>query len=158
MRRGDIDQSSFAFRTVKDRWGVGKTDAGDEVDERWLLEAQLFDVSPVTYPAYPQTSSDVRSLLTAAGIDDATVRAIDRARRGLPVTQPERSRVLAAIEHLRAMLPPDEPVGSDHSPVVAEPVVSDHSPVPTVPTPIDAARAARLRARLNAAERMTKGT
>ena len=60
MRRGDIDQSSFTFRTVKDRWGVGKTDDGNEIDERWLLEAQLFDVSPVTYPAYEGTSVGLR--------------------------------------------------------------------------------------------------
>lgn len=157
MRRGDIDQSSFAFRTVKDRWGVGKTDDGNEIDERWLLEAQLFDVSPVTYPAYPQTSSDVRSLLAGAGIDDPTIRTIERARRGLPLTGDDHARVRAVIERLSTWLPAAAPIAPDHAPAAPiEPVASDHSPVVDL-TPIDPHRAARLRARLVAVERLAKG-
>jgi len=57
MERGDINQMSFGFKTIKDKW--------DESDPkeitRELLEVELFDVSPVTYPAYPQTSAQVRS-------------------------------------------------------------------------------------------------
>lgn len=56
IKRGDINQMSFGFRTIKDTWEkVGNN------TERTLQEAQLFDVSPVTYPAYPQTSAAVRS-------------------------------------------------------------------------------------------------
>ena len=54
--RGDIDQMSFGFATVKDRWGKK---AGQQLRE--LLEARLFDVSPVTFAAYPQTTVDVRA-------------------------------------------------------------------------------------------------
>ncbi len=56
IRRGDVDQMSFGFQTVQDRW---KTENGQTVRE--LLEVELFDVSPVTFPAYPQTSVTVRS-------------------------------------------------------------------------------------------------
>lgn len=56
IKRGDIDQASFGFRTIKDAW---RTEDGAQV--RDLLEAQLFDVSVVTMPAYPQTSVAVRS-------------------------------------------------------------------------------------------------
>lgn len=56
MRRGDIDQMSFGFLTVRDRW----EQIGGQVI-RTLLEVELFDVSPVTYPAYPTTSAAVRS-------------------------------------------------------------------------------------------------
>lgn len=56
MRRGDIDQMSFGFRTIRDRW----EQIGGQVI-RTLLEVELFDVSPVTYPAYPTTSAAVRS-------------------------------------------------------------------------------------------------
>lgn len=56
MRRGDIDQMSFGFETVRDEWHI----AGDVIT-RTLLEVRLFDVSVVTYPAYPQTSAQVRS-------------------------------------------------------------------------------------------------
>jgi HK97 family phage prohead protease len=60
MKRGDINQMSFGFRTVNDKW--------QKIDGEWvrtLLEAELFDVSPVTYPAYPQTDVAARSLETA---------------------------------------------------------------------------------------------
>lgn len=148
MRRGDIDQSSFAFRTVKDRWGVGKTDAGDEVDERWLLEAQLFDVSPVTYPAYPQTSSDVRSLLTGAGLDERLMLVIDRARRGLPTRDGDLPIITTVIDRLTALLP-TAPAPTGHAaPASAEPAPAGHSAERRVPIQIDADRAARLRARL----------
>lgn len=57
IRRGDIDQMSFGFRTIKDEW--------DQADPnnvtRTLVEVELFDVSPVTYPAYPQTDVGIRS-------------------------------------------------------------------------------------------------
>lgn len=57
MKRGDVDQSSFAF-TVKDsRW-----DEEDGLDVRTILEVDyLYDVSPVTYPAYEDTEAAVRS-------------------------------------------------------------------------------------------------
>jgi HK97 family phage prohead protease len=58
ISRGDISQMSFGFRVPKngDKWTEenGKT-------MRELLEVELFDVSPVTFPAYPQTSVGVRS-------------------------------------------------------------------------------------------------
>jgi hypothetical protein len=56
IRRGDVDQMSFGFFAVQDRWS---TENGQTVRE--LLEVELFDVSPVTFPAYPQTSVGVRS-------------------------------------------------------------------------------------------------
>lgn len=57
MNRGDITQMSFGFYTVADKWA--------KLDGQWvrtLLEVELFDVSPVTYPAYTQTDVAVRSL------------------------------------------------------------------------------------------------
>jgi HK97 family phage prohead protease len=57
MKRGDIDQASFGFEAVKDEW-----DHNSEPIERELVEVRLFDVSVVTYPAYPQTSVSARSL------------------------------------------------------------------------------------------------
>jgi len=53
ISRGDISQASFAFVPVQERW----TDRGkDEPLLREILEVKLYDVSPVTYPAYEQTS------------------------------------------------------------------------------------------------------
>ncbi len=55
--RGDIDQMSFGFQKISDRW------EGDYPNEvRTLMEVRLFDVSPVTFPAYPDTEVGLRSL------------------------------------------------------------------------------------------------
>lgn len=56
MDRGDVDQMSFAFDAVRDRW-----DRDDGGPVRHLLEARLHDVSVVTFPAYPQTSAEARA-------------------------------------------------------------------------------------------------
>lgn len=58
IERGDVDQMSFGFRTIKDRW---HKDENDQVI-RELVEVQLFEVSPVAMPAYPQTDAAVRSI------------------------------------------------------------------------------------------------
>lgn len=63
IQRGDINQMSFAFRTVKDSWQRPDPANGRPLAERELLEVKLYDVSPVTYPAYPQTSVAVRELV-----------------------------------------------------------------------------------------------
>lgn len=62
MRRGDVDQMSFSF-TVRDD-GDSWERRADGVMVRTLLPggaAGLYDISPVTYPAYPQASAAVRS-------------------------------------------------------------------------------------------------
>jgi hypothetical protein len=56
VRRADISQTSFGFRTVTDAWNV---EEGEEI--RTLKEVDLKDVSPVAMPAYPTTKIDVRS-------------------------------------------------------------------------------------------------
>ncbi len=58
MQRGDITQMSFGFQTKEQRIG-GTVD--DPV--RTILRADLFDVSVVTFPAYPQTDAQVRALI-----------------------------------------------------------------------------------------------
>lgn len=58
LRRGDVDQMSFGFRTLADKWE--RNADGQEV--RTLLEVDLFDVSVVTFPAYQETDVAVRSL------------------------------------------------------------------------------------------------
>ena len=52
--RGDITQSSFSFETIEDDW---HTNDGEE--ERILIRVKLWDVSPVTFPANPATTSEV---------------------------------------------------------------------------------------------------
>jgi HK97 family phage prohead protease len=49
IERGDVSQMSFSFRTIQDRWTAGAPVL------RELLDVDLFDVSPVVFPAYPAT-------------------------------------------------------------------------------------------------------
>ena len=61
VERGDVDQMSFAFRVIRQKWNEGRT-------ERTLTELSLADgdVSVVTYPAYPTTSVEARAHLQEA--------------------------------------------------------------------------------------------
>lgn len=62
IERGDIKEQSFGFMIARDAW--------DNIDERksktptrTIVEvSRIFDVSPVTFPAYPDTKVAVRSL------------------------------------------------------------------------------------------------
>jgi HK97 family phage prohead protease len=57
IERGDVTQMSFAFVATDERWDL-------DANEQWvrtILRAKLYDVSPVTYPAYLDTSIGVRS-------------------------------------------------------------------------------------------------
>jgi len=60
MRRGDVNQMSFGFIVNKAEYDYDK-------DERVLTDVTLFDVSVVTFPAYPTTSAQVRSLFQNKG-------------------------------------------------------------------------------------------
>lgn len=60
MQRGDVDQSSFGFRVLEDKW----VEENNVVVRTIKKVARLFDVSPVTYPAYPDTAVALRSLET----------------------------------------------------------------------------------------------
>jgi len=76
--RGDITGMSFAFRCIIDEWD--KTDP--KVSLRTLKEVQLFDVSPVTYPAYKQTKVSARAMqeivdVAVADIADAEQKALE---------------------------------------------------------------------------------
>ena len=72
IQRGDMDQMSFAFRVIRQKWNEGRT-------ERLLTELSLADgdVSVVTYPAYPTTSVEAREHLK---------RAIQAIKEGREVT------------------------------------------------------------------------
>lgn len=57
MKRGDLDKMSFAFRPTKQEW-----DDSEEMPLRMIQEAELYDVSIVTTPAYDGTEIGLRSL------------------------------------------------------------------------------------------------
>ena len=72
IQRGDVDQMSFAFRVIRQKWNADRT-------ERTLTEVSLADgdVSVVTYPAYPTTTVEAR---------EALVNAIQAVKEGREVS------------------------------------------------------------------------
>jgi len=56
MKRGDLDKMSFAFIPTRQSW-----DDKSKTPKRMIEEAQLFDVSIVTTPAYDGTEIGLRS-------------------------------------------------------------------------------------------------
>jgi len=58
LGRGDISQSSFSFSVKKDTWGE---DENGDIVRTINKVARLFDVSPVTFPAYPDADVAKRS-------------------------------------------------------------------------------------------------
>lgn len=77
VNRGDVSGSSFAFRCTKDEWD--KSDPKCAL--RTLKEVKLFDVSPVTYPAYPQTKVSARALDERLTVIDGCNEAVPRGSR-----------------------------------------------------------------------------
>jgi HK97 family phage prohead protease len=61
VKRGDVDQMSFAFRVIRQKWN-------DDRSRRVLTEVSLADgdVSVVTYPAYPTTTVEAREHIKEA--------------------------------------------------------------------------------------------
>jgi HK97 family phage prohead protease len=71
MERGDITGSSFGFRMIEDSW----SETEDGFPQRTLLSVALRDVSPVTYPAYPDSEAALRHLAESRSLDFNLVKA-----------------------------------------------------------------------------------
>jgi HK97 family phage prohead protease len=110
MKRGDVDQMSFGFIVLTEDW---KLIDGDEV--RQLIKVQLFDVSPVTYPAYTESSVSVRSAGQEPDVElDQLARVVARHRRGLELKDTDQEVIRSSIEVLNKLLPAtQEPVTPD---------------------------------------------
>lgn len=97
IKRGDVNQMSFAFIVAR---GGSIWEEQDGKLIRTITKIKtLYDVSPVTYPAYPDTDASVRSLLDI----------ITRAERGQPLEPGEREIIRASIERLRTLAGEEPP-------------------------------------------------
>lgn len=76
-KRGDVYQSSFAFRTIADSWS--QTEQGYPL--RSLDALGLVDVAPVDDPAYLDTSAGLRSFAESRGLGFDEVRSAAEANR-----------------------------------------------------------------------------
>lgn len=93
IRRGDVDQMSFGFETVRDFW---EGEEGQQI--RTLVEVKLYEVSPVTFPAYPQT--------------EVSLRALEEQLGRLRTADPEQARAL--IARLSTQFAPAAPPDDGH--------------------------------------------
>jgi uncharacterized protein len=76
VKRGDVDGSSFMFAVAPG--GDTFERSADGIVRRVSKIGALLDVGPVIYPAYPQTTAQVRSLvqeMTDAGASDNPTNA-----------------------------------------------------------------------------------
>jgi phage head maturation protease len=100
IERGDVSQSSFAFRATKEEW-----DETGDLPVRTVLECELFDVSPVTYPAYDDSEVGLRKVgekilaeaRSAGLVRPSAIAGLDplklRMRAGLDLRLRNRSRL-----------------------------------------------------------------
>lgn len=61
IKRGDVDGVSFGMRVTKDKWSSENRN-GKKIYKRSILNAELYEISPVAFPAYPANEVNVRSL------------------------------------------------------------------------------------------------
>lgn len=99
--RGDINQMSFGFRTIKDSWDEDK-----KIPIRTLEEVELKDVSIVTFPAYKTTRVQTRDLMAQDGLDlDAISRVWVKSQHGLDISDEDCAEIDATIESLSKLKP-----------------------------------------------------
>jgi len=61
VKRGDVNQASFAFTVRKEEW-TAPADDSEQLDLREIIEiGKLFDVGPVPFGQYPEASASARS-------------------------------------------------------------------------------------------------
>jgi uncharacterized protein len=61
IKRGDVDGVSFGMKVTKDKWSSEDRE-GKKIYKRTILNAELYEISPVAFPAYPANEVSVRSL------------------------------------------------------------------------------------------------
>ena len=86
IKRGDVDQMSFGFRVQEEQW-----DEDHDKDEttRTLKVLQLLDISPVTFPAYPETDVAKRSLAAWHESQEPEAKKLAVQRRRVEVAEAE---------------------------------------------------------------------
>jgi len=107
MERGDVREMSFGFNVLRDEW----SDLDKPVLKRDVLEVRLIEISIVSFPAYPQTSVNLRDYPGAEKLSEA-----DKAKVGQYIltliapaaeAEPEVVPVLMTVDWKRACMDAD---------------------------------------------------
>ena len=91
IRRGDISQMSIGFIVEKD-----KCSTQDGIDVREIRKVKLYDVSPVTFPAYTATDVGVRAMQEYDGY-----KAEQRSKAEEQESAARRAKEQARLENLK---------------------------------------------------------
>ena len=87
MKRGDVNQSSFAFLIEKDRW-----EQRDGTTYRIIEKvSRLLDVSPVSQPAYPDATSELKRDLETETKEEAKAASVENTESEVVETKEEGS-------------------------------------------------------------------
>lgn len=113
--RGDITQSSFGFRVADDKWET----QGEENIRTIIKIAELPDVSPVTYPAYPDTNVQMRTVMANAGIKyDELSRVLIRTENKLELTEQDKRTITDVINTLLPLIEIDKEGANQDEPML----------------------------------------
>jgi HK97 family phage prohead protease len=95
--RGDVDQSSFGFRAIEESW-INPTDE-EPLPIRVLRRVKLYDVGPVTFPAYPTTSAEARAKIQEINdlVSQATGQATEQGAAGRLALKRRHLELLARL-------------------------------------------------------------
>lgn len=89
MKRGDVNQSSFAFLIEKDRW-----EQRDGITYRIIEKvSRLLDVSPVAQPAYPDATSELKRDLETETKEEAKAASAEKVESEDVKTKEEDSDI-----------------------------------------------------------------
>lgn len=116
VNRGDISQMSFGFTVGEDEWNEDK----DGMVSRTINKIDhLFDISVVTYPAYPDTSVALRSLEKMKGEEKPIFTHVESKNIEPELTRQNISELKEIAEKLNTFLagledtPKAEPMQGD---------------------------------------------
>jgi HK97 family phage prohead protease len=106
IQRGDVREQSFGFIVEEDKWEGLEDTRNSNLPIRTILKVhELFDISPVTFPAYPDTTIALRSLSAVRnrGINDyALIEEVDRILSGYPKRSTSTQRLLDRVDRVLA--------------------------------------------------------
>lgn len=91
IQRGDVDQMSFGFQALDETWDLD----AEGMLIRTLTKVKLYEVSPVTFAAYPATSVGVRSA------DGGGRSEVDPVFGVIPNVPVEFRRALKKTDHIQ---------------------------------------------------------
>jgi HK97 family phage prohead protease len=98
IKRGDVSQNSFGFQIEDQKWGRDKK-------VRTLKKVKLFDISPVTFPAYKDTEVFVRN---GGNVHRLPLNRVQLSRRRLTTAEAWQRDMDGVLERMRLRLWHDE--------------------------------------------------